>query len=74
MQHRRGLRVFAGKGHTGFYAVGVSIIYLSYLVAVENLSSEELIEFIFETRIVSFPERIEAAQQMRAAYDESAAQ
>ncbi len=59
------------KGHTGFFAVGVSIIYLSYLVAVEQLEDRELEEFIFETRIVGFPERVEAKEHMLTAYEES---
>lgn len=59
------------KGHTRFFAVGVSVIYLIYLMAVERLEREELEEFIFETRIVGFPERAEAAGHMLAAHEEA---
>lgn len=56
-----------GKDHTRFFAVGVSVVYLIYLVAVERLEGEGLEEFIFETRVVGFPERAEAAGHMLAA-------
>ena len=59
------------KGHTGFFAVGVSVIYLIYLVAAERLERERLEEFIFETRVVGFPERAEAADHMLAAHEEA---
>ncbi len=59
------------KGYTKFFAIGVSVVYLIYLVAVERLEREELEAFIFETRVVGFPERVAAGNDMRTAHEEA---
>jgi hypothetical protein len=53
---------------TPFFAVGISVIHLAYIIAVKTLDQKRLEDFLVETRVAPYPERNTVAEQMTSVY------